>query len=287
MPQRTQVPAQLQLSRPASAQSTCSTSSSGSVSMPSSRHPEPHLCNLLSANAFESSPAGAAPISGNILWVWDPFNMSFYCLSGVLWPPSVLWTHTHTFPTRQITTMPPPHNHNAHITDVEDAEGASMSWRRRWKCSALPTTLQGHGSIFQHLSCRRNASIRHSCTLPTPPLTRRHRKCQNSQRVHGAQPPKRLSSLLGAPGAKGQPVTVRGGQGAPSPSKFLFFKSKTTSALPERASALPGDIAGDRARFCAQFQSRPPPGSLLRLPGKFEVTPWAASGGNAGIACLF
>ena len=105
-------------------------------------------------------------------------------------------------------------------------KGTSMSRRHRWKCSALPMTLLGHGSVFQHLSCWRNASIRHPCTLPTTLLTRRHRKCQNSQRAHGAQPPKQLSSLLGAPGAKGQLGTVRGGQGAPSPSKFLFLNQK-------------------------------------------------------------
>ena len=166
-------------------------------------------------------------------------------------------------------------------------KGASMSWRRRWKCSALPTTSPGHGSVFQHLSRRRNASIRHPCILPTTLLTRRHRKCLNSQRAHGAQPLKRLSSPLGAPGAKGRLGMVRGGQGAPPPSKFLFFKSKTTSALPESASALPSDIAGDQARFCARFRSHPPPGSLLRLLGKFEGIPLAGSGGNAGVVHLF
>lgn len=59
-PKKAQVQAHLQPSRPTSAQSTRSTSSSGSVSASSSRHPESHLRNLLSANAFESSPAGAA-----------------------------------------------------------------------------------------------------------------------------------------------------------------------------------------------------------------------------------
>lgn len=59
-PQKAQVQAQLQPSRPTSAQSGRSTSSSGSISASSTRHPESHLRNLLSANAFESSPAGAA-----------------------------------------------------------------------------------------------------------------------------------------------------------------------------------------------------------------------------------
>ena len=208
--------------------------------------------------------------------------MSFYSVSGLLWlPPCAVGSYTHTHPTRQITTTTPT------SPMWKMLEGTSMSRQHRWKCSALPMTSPGHGSIFQHLSHQRNASIQHPCTLPTTLLTRRHRKCLNSQRAHSAQPPKRLSSLLGAPGAKGRLGMVRGGQGAPSPSKFLFFKSKTTSALPEHASALPGDIAGDRARFYAQLRSCPPPGSLLRLPGKFQVIPWAASVRNASSACLF
>jgi hypothetical protein len=106
-------------------------------------------------------------------------------------------------------------------------------------------------------------------------------------RVHGAQPPKPLSSLLRAPVARAWYGTDRGGQGAPSTSKILLKTSKTTSALPESASALPGDIAGDWARFCARFRLRPPPGSLLRLLGKFEGIPLAGSGGNAGVVRLF
>ncbi len=145
----------------------------------------------------------------------------------------------------------------------------------------------GRGSTFQCLQCRRKYCIRPPYTVQPTSSTRRHRKCQNSRRVHGAQPPKPLSSLLRAPVARGWYGTDRGGQGAPSTFKFLLKASKTTSVLPESASALPGDIAGDRACFCARFRSRPPPGSLLRLLGKFEGSPFAESGGNASVARLF
>jgi hypothetical protein len=123
------------------------------------------------------------------------------------------------------------------------------------------------------------------CQQPYSPGGTGSAKTHEGCTMHSHQNP--INHLLGAPGAKGQLGMVRGGQGAPSPSNFLFFKSKTTSALPESASALPGDIAGDRAHFCARFRSRPPPGSPLRLPGKFQVTPWAASVRNAGVAHLF
>ena len=65
------------------------------------------------------------------------------------------------------------------------------------------------------------------------------------------------------------------------------FSHQTTSASPGSASALPGDIAGDWACSHAWFRSRPPPGSPLRLPGKFQVILVSTSRRNAGVACLF
>ena len=145
----------------------------------------------------------------------------------------------------------------------------------------------GHGSTFQQLLHWRNVSMRHPYALPSTPLTRRHVKCQLSQRctLHSHHHP--INHLMSAPGAMGWYGTDRGGQGAPSTSKFSSKTSRITLALPESASALPGDIAGDRARFCAGSRSRPPPGSLMRLSGEFQVAVWATSGRNVGVACLF
>jgi len=125
-PQRTQVPAQLQLSRPALAQSTHSTSSSGSVSTPSSR-----ILRLIFSLIFITFylPTRLRVVLPGL----HLFLATFYgsgtpliCLSIVYlefsgYHPLRLWTHTHTSPP-QIMTMPPPHNPNAHVADVEDAE---------------------------------------------------------------------------------------------------------------------------------------------------------------------
>ena len=182
--------------------------------------------------------------------------MSFYSISGVLClPPSVLWTCTHV-------PYPPNNNHtpNAHIADME----------------AL-------FSVF-HIG---EILLYDTPALCQQPHSPGGTESARTRRCAGTQPPNYLSSPMRPPGAIGWCAMDRGGQGAPSPSKFLFFKSKTTSALSEGAPALPGDIASDQVCFCARFRSCPPPGSLLRLPGKFQVIPWAASGGNAGVARLF
>ena len=75
------------------------------------------------------------------------------------------------------------------------------------------------------------------------------------------------------------------------PPNFFFVKrcKNHVSVIRQRfsASALPGNIAGNRAHFCTQFWLHPPQGSLLRLPGQFEVTPWAPSGENTGTVHVF
>jgi hypothetical protein len=70
-----------------------------------------------------------------------------------------------------------------------------------------------------------------------------------------------INHLWRAPAAMRWYGTDRGGQGTPSTPKTFSKTSKTTSASPGSASALPGDVAGDRVRSGARSPTRPPPGS--------------------------
>ena len=142
--------------------------------------------------------------------------------------------------------------------------GNVVCWRL-----APPTTFPGHGSTFQRLPHqRRTRSVSPYMTPPTP-LIRRHRKCHNTRMCKDHI----CGSCTSCPSiAVGWCGMNRGGPNAPLPRHFATQMQKTVSALPGSASVLPGDIAGDRAHICARYQSRPPPGSLIRLPGEFQVT---------------
>jgi hypothetical protein len=112
----------------------------------------------------------------------------------------------------------------------------------------------------------------HSCTTPyvvssTPPI-QRHRKCRNTRgarnQMHGSCP-------LQLPNAVGKTGTTRGGPNAPPAIKLLSINAITKPTSSGSASALPGNVAGDRVPICTRYRSRPPPGSPLRLPGKFQM----------------
>src|SRR5712691_4198296 len=62
-------------------------------------------------------------------------------------------------------------------------------------------------------------------------------------------------------------------EGAPTPPLLQKYCQKTQERCRCRqasASALPGDIAGNRVHICTRSCSRPLSGSPERLPGKFQ-----------------
>ena len=127
--------------------------------------------------------------------------------------------------------------------------------------------LPGHGSIFHRLQRRRHTLSLSTHMSPLPPPAGGHRKCRNMRRCkdHNCG-----SCPSHPPVAMGWCGMNRGGIDAPSAIGLVQKKEKTMPVSSGSASALPGNIAGDWACFCAQSRSCPPPVSLLRLPGDFQ-----------------
>ena len=165
-------------------------------------------------------------------------------------------------------TTPPPHDPNTHVTDVEDAE-------RHFHVPVMPSEVLGTSDnvagTWKHFSASSTlAKILHviSPCCATNPINQEClflQKCMLHSYHHA------INHLMSAPGAMGWYGTDRGGQGAPSTAKTLSKTSRPKPALPESTSVLPGDIAGNWAHFCARSRLRPPPESLIRLSGEFQV----------------
>ena len=79
-----------------------------------------------------------------------------------------------------------------------------------------------------------------------------------------------VSCPLNPPVTLGWHGTQMGSQCPLRRRQFPNENTKTMPASSGSASALPGDVGDDQARICAQFRPRRPPGSPLRLPGKFQ-----------------
>jgi hypothetical protein len=70
-------------------------------------------------------------------------------------------------------------------------------------------------------------------------------------------------------------------------ARITHKNAKGPPTSPECASALPVDVGDDRVHICTRFRWRKSPGSLMRLPGKFQGTGGTGRAQNASTARVF
>ena len=127
--------------------------------------------------------------------------------------------------------------------------------------------------------CQRRSG-RYLCPISTAPTPREsnetpwevsrhwgHRKRQNMWVVKHHP---RVSCPLRPPSDSQAHGTNKGNTEPPHAARSRQINVKTLLASPKSALALPGDVSDDRVQLCARFRWRPPPGSPMGLPGKFQ-----------------
>ena len=137
-----------------------------------------------SINTGDISTTGLGPLG------FFSGNFFFFFRSLVFWQRHACEPHPWTICPKQrpcpLPTTPTP------LSPMwKSLKSASMSRQRHCWRLAPPTTLPGHGSVFQRLPhSRRTRPASPYAAQPTP-HTRRHGKCQNVCRCASAQPPQR------------------------------------------------------------------------------------------------
>jgi hypothetical protein len=192
--------------------------------------------------------------------VWD--QLFFKVLSFLVTPPPA-GPDTHpTYPNqhlRPITIVPIP------TSPVQKSQkSASMCRQRRLLALSASNDVAG---VWKHFAMS-STSVKYYLMVPLHGATNsNNQKWQGVQEHAGGQNHLHVSYPLRLPTNNALPRTNKGCPHSPHPAVNQAKNTKTPPASPECASALPGD---DRALLCARFRRRPPPGSPIGLPGKFQ-----------------
>ena len=147
-----------------------------------------------------------------------------------------------------------------------------------------PCPLHQHGSVFLQLSHQQRAYLSFLYNTMMLCSCQSHMKCQN-MRVVKNHP--RVSCPLSPPSHSARCGMNKDDPQPPHATGNKLINAEMPPALPECASALPGDVGDDWVQLCTRFRQHPPPGSPTGLLGRFQGCRVWASSRYAGAAHIF